>query len=76
MLTVLFPGKATWYEKAVEEGTLRVKQDSLFFAGARDLRLRGKTCNPEKMAQYIAAYLNKIAKSVPPNYTHSKPPIT
>ena len=32
--------------------------------------LRGKTASPEKIAQYLADYLNQIAEKIPPNYTH------
>lgn len=38
-------------------------------------KLRGKTGSPEKIAEYIATHLNRIAAEVKPNYTHSKPPI-
>jgi hypothetical protein len=80
MLTVLFPGKHGWYDKPVAEGMLRVSLAVLSVGTSQafrnDYKLRGKTCAPEKMAEYIATYLNKVARQVPPKYTHSKPPIT
>ena len=38
-------------------------------------KLRGKTASPEKIAEYVAAHLNKIVAEVKPNYTHSNLPI-
>ena len=32
--------------------------------------LRGKTASPEKIAEYLAGYINKVAETVPPNFTH------
>jgi len=37
----------------------------------RDVKnLRAKTGDPDKIAMYLARYLNEIAEAVPPNYTH------
>lgn len=37
------------------------------------LRLRAKSGSPEQIAQYVADFLNMIAKDIPPNYTHTSP---
>ena len=36
----------------------------------RDQRLRKKTADPAKIAEYLAAYIGKTAESFPPNFTH------
>jgi len=41
-----------------------------------DQRLKGKTGKPEAVAQYLAAFINKLAAEVEPKYTHTKPPVT
>lgn len=38
----------------------------------RDMKLRGKTAAPAVIAKYIADFLAKVAREVPPNYTHTK----
>ena len=37
-------------------------------------RLRAKTATPAQIAKYLADYLNKVVVTVPPKFTHSKPP--
>lgn len=69
MLTVLFPQPKNWYEKEVKDGTVRV---SLSVLHIKTEKLRGKTGNPEKIAQYVADYILNIANTVPPHFTHSK----
>ena len=32
--------------------------------------LRAKTGSPDKIAMYLAKYINEVAEAVPPNYTH------
>jgi hypothetical protein len=32
--------------------------------------LRGKTASPEKVAEYLARYINDVAAQVPPDFTH------
>lgn len=34
-------------------------------------RLRGKTCTPEKAAEYVSAYLNRVIEKYPPRFTHT-----
>jgi len=37
-----------------------------------DYPLRKKTCTPERAVEYIAEFINRIAREVPPKYTHTK----
>jgi len=37
----------------------------------RCLKLRGKTATPEKVATYIAQYINKVTADFAPYYSHS-----
>lgn len=71
MVTVLFPSKGDHYEKPVAEGTLRVKQ-SVCHPRHEACKFRGKTATPEKLAAYVASYLNNVAREVLPNFTHTK----
>lgn len=69
MFTVLFPGPGSWYEKPVAEGTLRVKL-SVWSMGNpykanMAYKFRGKTCTPERMIDYLATYINRIAEEIP-----------
>jgi len=41
-----------------------------------DQTLKGRTGKPEAIAQYLAAFINKLAAEVEPKYTHTKPPVT
>ena len=85
MITVLTPGTHGYYEKPVAAGTVRVKSDvntvrfgsgEAYGQRERDAAkvLRGKTGTPERVAKYIADYLNEIAKTVPPKLTHHNNP--
>jgi hypothetical protein len=44
------------------------------FSRADRVAVRGKTATPKQMARYVADSLNKIAREVPPRYTHTTPP--
>jgi hypothetical protein len=37
---------------------------------SRDQKLRKKTGDPAKIAEYLASYIIKIAEHFPPNFTH------
>ena len=34
-------------------------------------RMRTKTASPEKIAEYLAGYINEVAETIPPNFTHA-----
>lgn len=53
----------------------RLKVRQMIRLSRSEYQLRGKTASPEKIAEYIAVHLNRIAAEVKPNYTHSKLPI-
>lgn len=38
----------------------------------REHRLRAKTAPPEKIAQYLANFLNKVVREVEPRFTHTR----
>ena len=50
----------------------KVKLEVLVSVFNKRLPLRGKTADPMKMVEYLAGYLNKLAKEIQPNYTHTK----
>ena len=37
----------------------------------RSYNLRAKTAEPEKIAKYVAEFLNKVVREVPPKFTHT-----
>jgi len=47
---------------------IKIEQSVNSIRGARNLR--AKTASPDKIAIYLAKYINEIAESVPPNLTH------
>lgn len=53
--------------------TGKVKVEMATSALPRDYKLRAKTGTPERIAQYLADFLNKVAREVPPKFTHSTP---
>lgn len=55
---------------APARGNVKVEQSTS--ALPRSHRLRAKTGNPADVAAYLGAFLSKVAKEVPPNYTHTK----
>lgn len=50
----------------------KVKLETLVSMLDRKYKLRGKTDTPAKVAAYLATFLNKVVKQVPPNYTHER----
>lgn len=52
--------------------TGKVKVEMRTSAMPRALNMRAKTGTPEKIAEYLASYLNKIAAEVEPRYTHGR----
>ncbi len=36
-------------------------------------KFRGKTATPEKIAKYLADFINKVVEEISPRFTHSKP---
>lgn len=38
----------------------------------RKLKLRSKRASPDKIAEYLANFINKIVIEAPPNFTHTK----
>lgn len=54
--------------------TGKVKVSLQTSALPREYRLRAKTAPPGAIAQYLADFLNKVVREVPPKYTHSQPP--
>ena len=60
-------------EKVVIEQRVNGLGDPWGIGGERISRpkpLRKKTARPEKIAEYLANYLNDVAANVPPNLTH------
>ncbi len=53
--------------------TGKVKVEMATSALPREFRLRGKTAAPEQIAKYLGDFLNRVAREVPPNFTHSTP---
>jgi hypothetical protein len=47
---------------------IKIEQSVNSIRGTRNLR--AKTASPDKIAIYLAKYINEIAESVPPNLTH------
>jgi len=52
--------------------TGKVKVEMSTSALPREHKLRAKTDSPERVAQYLAAFINKVVKEVPPHFTHTK----
>lgn len=55
-------------------GRDKVKVENLVYDVDGGSKLRAKTATPAVIVKYVADFLNKIAKEVPPKFTHSKPP--
>lgn len=64
----LYSGKS--YSKPPANGKLRVEMSVSAFP--RAMNLRAKAAAPEKIAEYLAAYVNRIAATVPPKFTHTR----
>lgn len=64
MLKVLFPGHHGHYDGVVKEGKVRVNL-SVSALPFKNYKLRGKTASPEKIAEYIAEYFNRIVAEIP-----------
>jgi hypothetical protein len=47
---------------------IKIEQSVNSIRGSRNMR--AKTASPDKIALYLAKYINEIAESVPPNLTH------
>lgn len=58
------------YAKPPANGKLRVELSVSAFP--RAMNLRAKTAAPEKIAEYLAAHINRIAATVPPRFTHTR----
>jgi hypothetical protein len=54
-----------------EDGKVKIEMSNSVLP--RSSRLRAKTGTPDQVAKYLADFLNKVAKEVEPNFTHSKP---
>jgi hypothetical protein len=52
--------------------TGKIKVELRTSALPNEYRMRAKSGTPEQVAKHLADFLNKVAKEVPPNYTHSK----
>jgi hypothetical protein len=39
---------------------------------SREDMLRGRTSTPEKAAEYVSAYINRVLEKYPPRFTHTK----
>lgn len=50
----------------------KVKVEMQTSAFPRSFNMRAKTGTPVQVAKYLAAYINKIAREVPPNFTHTR----
>jgi hypothetical protein len=50
----------------------KVKVEMSVSALPREHKLRAKSGTPEIIAKYLADFINKVAKEVPPNFTHTK----
>jgi hypothetical protein len=57
-------------ESVPPTGKVKIEQANTVLP--REMRMRSKTASPEKIAEYLANYLNKVVKEVEPNFTHSK----
>jgi hypothetical protein len=64
--------RALFNVSGFRSGDDKIKIETLISVFPRSLRLRGKTGSSEAIAKYLAAHLNKIAKEIPPNFTHTK----
>lgn len=54
-------------------GKVSVKELGSFIVD-RKLRLRARSGTPAEIAKYLGAHISKLARTIPPNFTHSKPP--
>ncbi|KKK91675.1 hypothetical protein LCGC14_2710540, partial [marine sediment metagenome] len=52
--------------------TGKVKVEMQTSALPKEYRLRAKTAPPGDIAQYLADFINKVVREVPPKYTHSR----
>lgn len=50
----------------------KVKVEMSNSALPRTFNMRAKTGTPVQVAKYLAAFINKIVREVPPNYTHTR----
>lgn len=51
----------------------KVRVEARVSAIPREYKLRAKAASPAKIAAYIADFIGKVVKEVPPKYTHTKP---
>jgi hypothetical protein len=62
------------FDQSINSPVARIKlEQSVNGIGARGAwapKLRARTGEPDKIALYFAKYVNQIAESFPPNYTH------
>lgn len=72
MFTITWPRVRGVYadDKAVAEGQVRVEQS--VSALPREYRLRAKSGRPEVIARYLADFINRVVREVPPKYTHTR----
>lgn len=50
----------------------KVKVEMSNSALPRSFNMRAKTGTPVQVAKYLATFLNRIVREVPPNYTHTR----
>ena len=56
------------HDRSVPANKIKVEQSVNSIRGAKNMR--AKAASPDKIALYLAKYLNETAGSVPPNLTH------
>ena len=52
--------------------TGKVRVEQMVNAISREYRLRARSGTPEKIAGYLAEFINRVAAEVPPKFTHTK----
>lgn len=57
-------------DKPVAPGKLRIEMGSS--ALPREFNMRAKAAAPEAIARYLADFLNKVVREVPPKFTHTR----
>jgi hypothetical protein len=58
------------YDKPIGAGSVRLEEGVTSFT--LGYRLRGKTGKPDAVARYLGAHLNRVAREVPPRFTHTE----
>ena len=61
------------FDEVADVPVTKVRVEQLIVLGRGMKNLRAKNGNPGKIALYLAEYINEVAETVTPNFTHNLP---